>query len=169
MVSRHPEWGADSAWGADYGTRRHAWSGIDDPTYSTYALAGYIAAQNALRPSTCDDYPSEQTTGPWWVADLHYENATTIPFCRYIVFAERLEVASWQFDTASYGATVVHFVNESKDDTGNYRDYQLFLGAFPYTSPYDLTTAAGRAQEPTALLKSTIARKAALIDFDSVG
>jgi hypothetical protein len=169
FVCRHPEWGSDANWGAgQYTTRRHGWSRIDDPNYSNYADAAYITTQNAIDNSESPTYPNEQTTGPWWVADLHYENASTIPFCRYIAMAERLEVGSWQFDTSQYGSTVVHFVNEITDERGNFRDYQLFLGAFPYTSPYDLTTQAGRANEPTASLRARVADRCPL-DFDASG
>jgi hypothetical protein len=167
FVSRHPEWGANSNWGggSDYSTQRHAWARIDDPnTSAPYINADYIAYQNALDPA--HTFPAEQTTGPWWVADLPYTNATTNPVCRYTVMADRLEVACWQFAAGDAGRTVIHFVNELLDDSLAHRRFQVFIGAFPYTSVYDLTTVAGRANEPTATLKTTVARKAAAIRFD---
>jgi hypothetical protein len=172
IVVRHPEYGADSNWGgaSDYPAQRHAWLGIDDPnTSAPYINADYINYTNGIRGSGVPQFPAEQTEGPYYVACLSANNATTCRVCKYIVMADRLEVASWQFSAGAYGQMVVHFVNEIRDDSAAYRRFQLFIGAFPYTSVYDMTSASGRANEPTATLKSTVARKATLIDFDSVG
>jgi len=169
FVARHPEWGSDANWGGAgvYPTQRHAWARLDDPNASApYIEAQYITVQNTIDTSD-NTFPAEQTAGPWWVADLTAGNATH-KLCRYIAMADRLEVASWQFAAADYGETVVHFVNELLDETGGPRRYQLFLGAFPYTSPYDLETEAGRANEPTTALRDRVLLRMA-DDFEDTG
>lgn len=170
FAARHPEWGANSNWGggSDYSTQRHAWARIDDPnTSAPYITPSYIAYQNAL--DTAHTFPAEQTTGPWWVADINANNWTVCKVVKYIAFFDRLEVASWQFSAGAYGQTVVHFVNELIDeDTGDTAPYQLFIGAFPYTSPYDMTTSGGRANEPTASLRAKVTDRCPL-DFDETG
>ena len=153
----HPDWGADARWGGAgvYPTNRHWWAGIDDATYGDYDDAAYIALQDA-------GFPAEQTTGPWWIADLPSDNATTRPFCRYIVMRQRLECAAFQFSAGAYGQTVIHFVNEANDASGVPYRTMIFLGAFLYTSD-DLSA------EPTATLKASVANRAHATDFELSG
>jgi hypothetical protein len=153
----HPDWGADVRWGGAgvYPTIRHWWAGIDDANYASYANVDYIALQET-------GFPAEQTTGPWWIADLPSDNATTRPFCRYIVMRQRLECAAFQFSAGAYGQTVIHFVNEANDASGVPYRTMVFLGAFLYTSS-DL------ALEPTTSLPSAVANRAHATDFDMSG
>jgi len=125
----------------------HAYYGIDDP-----AVAG----------------GAEQTTGPWWVGGLHSANATTFPFCNYVALRQRLETGSWQFAVGQSGHIVVHYVNEASDSAGVPYRTMVFIGCFPYTSPYDLTTVGGRASEPTTALRHKVANRCPL-DFEETG
>lgn len=156
--AHHPDWGNDATWAGAYLTQRHAWLRIDDPTYPPYDQAAYVTASNALDNSGAPSFPNEQMTGPWWVADLHNENTTTYPFCRYICLVNRLECGSWQFGVGAtqYGATVIHFVNELRKDDNSFHRFQLFLGATPYVT-------TDMAAEPSAQLRGLIAGKAAAL------
>lgn len=110
------------------GRGQHDWLGIDDPTY----LGSW--------PNQYMSFPAEQTTGPWWAADLPYYNASgvwgspQIPFVRYIVLEHRLETGIWAFSTNALGSTVVHFVNDETEASGMPTKYQMFLGAMPYVT-----------------------------------
>jgi hypothetical protein len=105
------------------GRTQHDWMGIDDPTY----LPGW--------PNQYPSFPAEQTTGPWWVADLPYLNrADETPFVRYLFLEHRLEVGVWAFYTADLGATVIHFVNDETEANGMPTKYHAFFGAMPYES-----------------------------------
>jgi hypothetical protein len=113
-------WGNAVSWssaGVDVhhpGQSQHAYLGIDDPPYAGGA---------------------EQTTGPWWVADLPYQNRPEeIPFIRYMVFEHRTEVGVWSFALGHTGATVAHFVNPELEPAGVAGRYQAFIGALPYVS-----------------------------------
>jgi hypothetical protein len=141
----HPDWGSDARWGVYSPTNRHAWPGIDDANYGVQAAAEYIALQDP-------GFPAEQTTGPWWVADLDYRNATSHPFCRYVHMVGRMECGSWQFAASHYGSTVIHFINQYVSESGVPHTYQLYLGAIRYDS--DNLTA-----EPTTDLRSRVANR----------
>lgn len=105
------------------GQAQHGWMGIDDPTY--------IGSPAGQLPG----FPSEQTEGPWWVADLPYHNrAGEIPFVRYLMMEHRLETGVWAFSTGQVGTTVVHFVNDEIEASGMPTRYHLFVGAMPYIS-----------------------------------
>lgn len=142
----HPDWGADSrGWiplGFTGAANRPMWPGIDD--------SQAYGASASLQPA---GFPADASSGPWWLADLHAENATTYPFCRYVILRQRLECGFWQFGDGQYGATVVHFTNEASDDSGIPYRYMVFIGAFPYTSP-------SLSAEPTTALKQRVAARA---------
>lgn len=155
VEAHHPDWGSDARWGALYPTARHVWLGIDDANYPPYDAANYVALQPA-------GFPAEQETGPWWVGDLHSMNATTFPWCRYIVLRQRMETVSTQFSSTANGNSFVHFVNEPHDAANVPYRTVVFLGAFPYVSP-------SLSAEPTAALKAAVANRAHPTDFDLSG
>jgi len=153
----HPDHGDQAGWAGQGFTgsdNRACWGQHDDPTSTPWNAAGVIA----LQPS---GFPGTQTTGPWWVADLDYQNATTVPFCRYIATVARFQTGSWQFGSGQYGATVIHYANEAQDSTGKVHPFQIFIGAFLYTSP-------NLALEPTTALKQRVANRCPL-NFDDSG
>jgi hypothetical protein len=167
VTSRHPEWGQKTEWddleaelGQTY-VNHMAWSGIDDPYYTTptYQLPEFAATQ-------ADGFPGTQSTGPWWTASLDADNAT-YPFCRYVVQRKPLESGVWQYGD-EYGIHVNHFMNEWHDDDGRPYETMIFLGAYPYESEEDLETVDGRAAEPTQSLQDAVAARAAG-DFDACG
>ncbi len=147
----HPDFGADAIWGssaggANYATARHLWLGIDDPTSPPYDQAAYISHQHA-------GFPSEQTTGPWWVGVLRAENATTYPWCFYMTLRQRQQVGSYQFSPSARGQTTINYANEAHDAANVPYRTMCFIGAFAYTSA-DLTA------EPTAALQAAVANRA---------
>lgn len=166
FVTRHPEWGAEARWAdaeAAVGNidNHIGWLGIADPQYSIWSNPAVIATQ-------CTGFPNYQSTGPWWAADLPASSVCPEPMCRYIAMVAPIETGSWQTDPAQSGVLVAHFVNEHKDDQNIIYPYQLFFGAFPYTSPYDITTEAGRLNEPTTALRQKVANRCPL-NFDDTG
>lgn len=136
VTARHPNTTSDGN-GA-----YHQWLGIDDPS-------GY-SGQHA-------NYPAEQTTGPWWVADIPPAGTD---LCRYIAFEHRLEVGSLQYAAGQNGSLVVVGINDEEEFAvdGRPKRYQVFLGAFPH----EVTDISA---EPTASLRNTVARKATAIDW----
>jgi hypothetical protein len=155
VTVRHPDFGADARWtGTAYEFNRHAWMGIDDADYAPYANADHAARQHA-------GYPGEQSTGPYWVAALHHANATTYPFCVYMVLRERMEFGSFQFSAGAYGQPTLHFTNRFLDASALPYRTMLFIGAFPYTS-------ASMAAEPTTYLRGAVSGRAT-DDFELSG
>ncbi len=166
FVARHPAWGSDANWGGAgvYPTTRHAWARIDDPDYSYTALPDYIAIQNAVANGESPTYPNEQTTGPWWVADIPHSTQAGAGFVRYIALVERMEVDSHQFSATAYGFTSVHHTNDIRATDGRWHEYPLFVGAFPY----DADSSNAYANEPTVALKQRVASRCPL-NFDDSG
>jgi hypothetical protein len=148
--SHHPEWGSDARWAAAEASvggpiqNRAAWPGIADPSYSIWSNPAVIATQNP-------GFPHLQTSGPWWVAEIPGPTVTQIPVCRYLSLVAPIEVGVWQFDPAQDGALVAHFCNEHRDARNVPYPYQVFFGAFPYTSP-------NLASEPLPSLSAEVAR-----------
>lgn len=166
FVGRHPEWGADARWAAAEAavgaiSNRTCWLGIADPSYAPWNNATVIATQNS-------GFPNYQSIGPWWVADLPAASVCPEPMCRYLAMVAPIETGSWQFGASAGGDLVAHFVNEYRDDLGTIHPYQVFFGAFPYTSASDITTEAGRANEPTTALEQKVANRCPL-NFDDSG
>lgn len=165
FTSYHPAWGAESRWAAAEAAvgdiaNHVAWCGLDDPSYAVWGNAAVVAVQNT-------GFPNVQTTGPWWVADIHYDPAT--PFCRYIAMQRRFEIGVWQFDPAHYGTVVLHFTNEWADASGVPLRFQSFIGVEHYIADSTAAAKAGYsgsvafANEPTTALRTTIAQRASAL------
>ena len=149
-VSRHPGWGQKSEWTAAVSavgaiSNRIAWMGLDDPRTGIWADAAVIATQ-------IPGFPNTQSTGPFYVADIHATRA----FARYIVVQKCLQIGIWQFATDQRGYQVVHYVNEHHDARGMPYRFQMFIGAEPHTAD----SSSAFANEPTATIRATIAARA---------
>jgi hypothetical protein len=168
VVSRHPESGDAATWDAleaSQGVQSNhpTWSGIGDPYFTAPIF------QHALyAPTQAAGFPGTQLVGPWWTASLAVDDdAEPYPVCRYVVMRKPCESGTWQYGS-TYGIHVTHYVNEWHDDDGRPFETMLFIGAYPYESDEDITTEAGRAEEPSAALQTAIAARAAG-DFDACG
>jgi hypothetical protein len=166
FIARHPAWGSDANWGGAgvYPTTRHAWARIDDPDYSYTVNPDYVAIQNALANGESPTYPNNQTTGPWWVADIPHSGSVAAGFVRYIALVDRMEAGFWQFDATSYGITSIHHTNDIKSTDGRWHEYPLFMGAFPYAAD----SSSSYANEPTVALRQRVANRCPL-NFEDTG
>lgn len=141
-VARWPAWAddVDGRWtanGLGSTDNKIYWCGIGDPTYSPYNSAGWIAVQGS-------GYPNTQSTGPFYVADLHY----SIPVAKVMVSRIARCIGFWKVGTR--GGAVSVFTNESHSPAGVAYRHQLFIGCKHYTAD----SSSAYANEPSASIQS---------------
>lgn len=155
-TARWPAWAddVDHKWtnaGLSGASNKIWWPGIKDPTYAPYNSAAWISTQPA-------GYPATQASGPFYVADLHYDT-TGKPFAKILASRIAREIGGWKVGT--YGGPVSHFNNEDHTGAGVPYEHQVFIGG----AYWPANSANAFAAEPSTELRSAMAAIATGLDW----
>jgi hypothetical protein len=155
-VARWPAWADDvdgrwTAAGLSGTANKIYWCGQADPTFAPYDSAGWISAQGS-------GYPNTQTTGPFYVADIHY----SIAVAKIMVSRIARCVGFWKVGTR--GAAVSVYTNEDHSASGVPYQHQWFIGVRSYTAD----SSSAYANEPSASLQSWASSLASSLDWPEV-
>jgi hypothetical protein len=140
-TARWPAWGddVDGKWTAQglQATSNKVWfPGIKDPRYTPFNSAAWIAVQGG-------SFPQMQSTGPYYVGDLHY----SIPVAK--ILAMRIPREIFVSKIGVYGGVISHHNNEDHSPAGVPYRHQVFIGARHYVAD----SSSAYANEPTQYIQ----------------